>query len=84
MSYNNFKEVLIPKNIDLDEPPYCFDCSVDMRLIIPKEGDSWRHFWGCPNFPKCKNSYSIDQNGNWYDPRRVDPFYDNCYEWGFW
>lgn len=34
-----------------------------MVLRRPKDNQTWDTFWGCSNYPECRNTYNIDQNG---------------------
>lgn len=39
-----------------NKPPICKHCHIEMRLIKGKK----RKFWGCPNYPKCKHTLSLN------------------------
>ena len=40
--------------------PICPDCSVQM--IERTNGSTGEKFFGCPNFPKCRNSEAIEDD----------------------
>lgn len=43
------------------EPPICPNCGVQMVIRTAKSGDrKGKLFWGCPNYPKCKQIINID------------------------
>ena len=82
MSYLNFPD--IPKYIKTDDPPHCPEHDKPMRLVCPRKGDKWKHFWGCSKYPECEWSYSIDDEGNYYERNfGFDP-YDYGYGWEAW
>lgn len=43
--------------------PYCPDCGTQMSLRRPKEHQAWEPFWGCSQYPECKGSRNIGENG---------------------
>ena len=45
-------------------PPTCPKCGAQMKLKRPKDGQSWEPFWGCSEFPDCKGTVNIDEDGN--------------------
>jgi len=46
--------------------PYCPDCGALMRLRKPKAKQSWDAFWGCSQYPDCKGTRQIGENGKPY------------------
>lgn len=43
--------------------PKCPQCRAKMVKRHPKPGDTWRTFFGCRNYPRCKGSR--DMAGRW-------------------
>ena len=44
--------------------PGCPICGAKMRLKEPKPGQSYYEpFWGCPNYPDCKGTRDIGDDG---------------------
>ena len=56
--------------------PYCDNCGVVMILRRPKPNQDWETFWGCWNYPKCRFTMNIDEDGypcdSDYDDDRFD------------
>lgn len=51
-------------NVIQTEPkPYCPDCGAQMRLKEPKRHQHWDAFWGCSEWPDCKGSREIMDDG---------------------
>jgi len=48
---------------DLDDLE-CPDCGGAMELKQPKQGQSWKPFYGCLSFPKCRGARRIDGKEN--------------------
>jgi len=52
--------------------PYCPECGAKMVLRRPKSHQSWEPFWGCSQYPECRGSRNIGEDGlpeddDWYD-----------------
>ena len=49
-----------------DPWPECpdLDCGAQMVLRRPKRGQTWNPFWGCSNWPTCKCTREIGEDGN--------------------
>jgi len=43
--------------------PFCPKCGGRMRLIRPKPDKDFRPFWGYINYPGCKGTRNIDDEG---------------------
>lgn len=44
-----------------DDTPVCPNCKVKMvKRVAGKGARSGKEFWGCPNFPRCRNIVNID------------------------
>ena len=44
-----------------DNPPLCPQCGVPMKLRLARQGQhQGKRFYGCPNFPKCREVIPID------------------------
>jgi ssDNA-binding Zn-finger/Zn-ribbon topoisomerase 1 len=56
-------------------PPECPKCGARMQLKVPKDGDKWSAFWGCPKFPRCKGNQSVYFVYVLVDPITDQPFY---------
>ena len=49
-------------NAETVSAPVCQRCGVPMVKRIAKKGEyAGREFWGCPNFPRCRNMIPIDK-----------------------
>jgi hypothetical protein len=45
-------------------PPGCTKCGVDMvQRSAKSDPNQGKHFWGCSNYPKCKNIVPIEEWG---------------------
>ena len=48
-------------NSNKQYPPICPNCNIQMVKRIAKKGErQGKEFWGCPNWPKCRNIVNID------------------------
>lgn len=56
--------------------PACPRCGAKMILRKPKEGQTFKAFWGCGDFPNCKGTRQIGDDGR---PESMD---DEEEEWG--
>jgi hypothetical protein len=46
---------------DENDPPLCPKCSSEMVLRKAKTGtNQGKHFWGCPNYPRCRGILNIE------------------------
>ena len=43
--------------------PHCPICGGRMKLRRPKPQQDWETFWGCQDFPDCKGSRNIGEDG---------------------
>ncbi len=43
--------------------PYCEDCGSVMKLKRPQRGQDWEPFWGCGDYPQCKFTLEIGDDG---------------------
>lgn len=50
-------------NIRTKPVPVCPVCEAVMVLRMPKEGQTWKPFWGCSTFPICRATRNIKPNG---------------------
>ncbi len=51
-----------------------------MVLKLPRPDQTWKPFWGCSTFPKCRGSYNIGEDGL---PIEEEDDYDEYYDdWG--
>jgi len=41
----------------------CPICTGSMHLVSPHQGQTWRPFWGCDDYPECRGSFNIKRNG---------------------
>ena len=42
-------------------PPICPNCNIQMVKRVAKKGErQGKEFWGCPNWPKCRNIVNIE------------------------
>jgi len=55
----------------------CLDCKVEMVERINKRTKT--HFWGCPNFPKCKLTHSLHPFASKYN-FIIDTYWDHCHD----
>jgi ssDNA-binding Zn-finger/Zn-ribbon topoisomerase 1 len=49
--------------IRLKPVPLCPECLEPMVLRRPPKGKTWRPFWGCSDYPTCKGTLQIKDNG---------------------
>lgn len=62
-----------PYSIRTQPVPQCPLCLEPMVLRRPKPGDNWDPFWGCSDYPRCKGSLNIREDGKPDESRyRVD------------
>lgn len=40
----------------------CPKCGKPMRLISPRQGQTWKAFYGCSGYPHCKNGITIKEH----------------------
>ncbi len=50
-------------NIKTKPEPYCPDCGARMVLKRPRKGQTWTPFWGCAEYPDCRGSRDIREDG---------------------
>jgi restriction system protein len=43
--------------------PYCPECGAKMNLRRPKQKDIWEPFWGCSQYPDCRGTRDIGDDG---------------------
>ena len=43
--------------------PHCPVCGAKMVLRKPKANQTWRPFWGCPQYPDCCGKRVIGNDG---------------------
>jgi disulfide bond formation protein DsbB len=55
-------EIKMPVVITKPEP-YCPICGAKMVLKRPKPNQDWKPFWGCSQYPDCKGSRGIMDDG---------------------
>lgn len=53
------------------EPP-CPECGARMQLRRPLPGKNWYAFWGCSQFPDCKGTRQIREDGRPEDDEELD------------
>ena len=47
--------------VNNNQVPKCPNCNIEMVKRIARSGErKGKYFWGCPNYPKCKNIINID------------------------
>ena len=51
------------KVIQTKPEPYCPDCGGRMKLRRPVKSQTWDPFWGCTEYPECKGSRNIQEDG---------------------
>ena len=51
------------KPIRLVPVPQCPECLENMVLRRPKAGQKWEPFWGCSDFPNCRGTLQIGDDG---------------------
>ena len=48
---------------DAPDTPVCQRCGIPMVKRVAKKGEyAGREFWGCPNFPRCRNMIPINKD----------------------
>jgi ssDNA-binding Zn-finger/Zn-ribbon topoisomerase 1 len=64
----------MPAMIQIKPEPYCPICGGRMKLRRPKPGQTYKPFWGCSQYPDCKGTRNIGEDGkpesdedNWVD-----------------
>jgi len=50
-------------NIKTKPEPYCPECGEKCILKLPRPDQTWEPFWGCSDFPKCRGSVNIGEDG---------------------
>lgn len=52
-------------NIRTKPEPYCPnpDCGAKMVLRRPKSYQDWEPFWGCSEYPECRGTRNITDDG---------------------
>lgn len=61
---NYYDSIEIPMPIRTVPVPQCPECLEDMVLRRPKPGGKpFRPFWGCSQFPVCRATIQIKDNG---------------------
>ena len=50
-------------NIKTKPEPYCPECGARMILRRPRRSQDWTAFWGCPEYPECRGSRNIQEDG---------------------
>lgn len=55
----------MPRGIRTKPVPYCPQCGAKMVLRKPKPHEEWRFdpFWGCSQYPECRGTRNIKQDG---------------------
>lgn len=43
--------------------PHCPDCGGRMKLRRPRPSQTWRAFWGCSQYPECRGTRRIAEDG---------------------
>jgi ssDNA-binding Zn-finger/Zn-ribbon topoisomerase 1 len=43
--------------------PYCPECGAQMVLRKPRNGQTWDAFWGCSQYPDCRGTRRIMDDG---------------------
>jgi DNA topoisomerase-1 len=43
--------------------PYCPECGAQMVLRKPKKHQDYDPFWGCSQYPECRGSRNIQEDG---------------------
>lgn len=51
------------RGIRTEPVPYCPVCGAQMRLKKPGPLVRWEPFWGCTEYPDCRGSRNIKEDG---------------------
>lgn len=55
--------VVSNKPIRTKPEPYCPECGAKMKLRRPRPDQDWESFWGCSQFPHCRTTVQIGNDG---------------------
>jgi len=53
--------------------PYCPDCGGQMILREPGSSQNWESFWGCSQYPDCRGTRQIMEDGRPEDDDDIEP-----------
>ena len=51
------------KTIQTKPEPYCPECGAKMQLRKPRPSQHFDPFWGCSQYPGCRGTLNIQENG---------------------
>jgi DNA topoisomerase-1 len=51
------------RGIRIHPKPYCPNCGAQMVLRKPKGYKDYDPFWGCSQYPECRGSRNIKEDG---------------------